>query len=143
MSLVRHGELFVPLFLAELSPLVPLTSWINRGTVNPNMGGIWSMAMCPACDHDVRTPSFLNLDGWAHLTCTQCNARLEMKPPRSVVLAPLIAPLFVLARQGRVLEVIAFVFMGATLCLLLLESLHPKVRLRKKPTPKPAIRLDI
>jgi hypothetical protein len=59
------------------------------------------MAKCPACDHDVRTPSFLNLDGWAHLTCTQCDARLEMKPPRSFLLGPLIAPLFVLAREGR------------------------------------------
>lgn len=101
------------------------------------------MANCPICGYDVRTPLFLNLDGWAHLTCAQCNARLEMKPPRSVVLAPLMAPLFVLARQGRVFEVIAFVYMGATISLLLLESLHPKVRLRKKPQPKPAVRLDI
>lgn len=53
------------------------------------------------------------------------------------------APLYVLARQGRVLEVIAFVFMGATISLLLLESFYPKVRLRKKPQPKPAVRLDI
>jgi hypothetical protein len=101
------------------------------------------MARCPACDHDVRTPSFLNLDGWAHLTCTQCKARLEMKPPRFVVLGSLMAPLFVLARQGRVLEVFAFIFMFGTICLLLLESLHPKVRLRKKAPPKLAIRLNI
>ena len=53
------------------------------------------------------------------------------------------APLFVLARQGRVLEVIAFLFMGVTISLLLLESFHPKVRLRKKPQPKPAVRLGI
>ncbi len=101
------------------------------------------MAKCPICGHDVRTPSFLNLDGWAHLACAQCSARLEMKPPRSVVLAPLMAPLFVLARQGRVFEVIAFVFMGVTICVLLVESFHPKVRLKTKPKPKPAIRLDI
>lgn len=101
------------------------------------------MATCPICAHDVRTPSFLNLDAWAHLICTHCTARLEMKAPRSFVLAPLMAPLFVLARQGRVLEVIAFVFMGATISLLLLESFYPKVRLRKKPQPKPAVRLDI
>lgn len=66
-----------------------------------------------------------------------------MKPPRSIVLGPLIAPLFVLARQGRVIEVTAFVFMFVTIFLLLLESLRPKVRLRKKPRPKPAIRLNI
>lgn len=53
------------------------------------------------------------------------------------------APLFVLARQGRVFEVIAFVFMFTTIFLLLLESFRPKVRLRKRPLPKPTIRLDI
>jgi len=66
-----------------------------------------------------------------------------MKPPRSFLLAPLMAPLFVLARQGRVLEVIAFVYMFATIFLLLLESLRPKVQLRKKPLPEPIIRLEI
>jgi hypothetical protein len=101
------------------------------------------MAKCPACNHDVRTPSFLNLDAWRHLVCPHCNARLEMKPPRSFVLAPLIAPLFVLARQGRVFEIIAFAYMFATFFLLLLESAHPKVRLRNKPLPKPSIRLNI
>ena len=38
------------------------------------------MAKCPACDHDVCTPFFFDLDGWSHLTCTQCKTRLEMKP---------------------------------------------------------------
>lgn len=66
-----------------------------------------------------------------------------MKTPRSVVLGPLIAPLFVLARQGRSFEIVAFVFMFATICLLLLESFHPKVRLRKRPQPKPEVRLNI
>ncbi len=101
------------------------------------------MAKCPACDHDVRTPFFLNIDAWRHLLCPHCKARLEMKPPRSFVLAPLMAPLFVLARQGRVLEVIAFVYMFATIFLLLLESVRPKVQLRKKPLPEPTIRLNI
>jgi hypothetical protein len=53
------------------------------------------------------------------------------------------APLFVLGRQGRVFEVIAFAYMFATLFLLVLESAHPKVRLRIKPLPKPAIWLNI
>jgi len=53
------------------------------------------------------------------------------------------APLFVLARRGRVFEVIAFIFKFVTIFLLLLESVRPKVRLRKKPLPKPTIRLNI
>src|ERR1051325_3807363 len=101
------------------------------------------MAKCPVCNHDVHTPFFLNLDGWSHLACTQCKSRLEMKPPRSIMLGPLMGPLFVLARQGRVFEVIAFVFVFATIFLLLLESLRPKVRLRKKNRPRPIIRLNI
>ena len=101
------------------------------------------MAKCPGCNHDVRTPFFLNMDAWRHLSCPHCQARLEMKPPRSFVLGPLIAPLFILARQGRVFEIIAFVFMFVTIFLLLLESLRPKVQLRKKPLPEPSIRLNI
>ena len=101
------------------------------------------MAKCPACNHDVATPFFLNLDAWRWLVCPHCKARLEMKPPRSIVLGPLVAPLFVLARQGRVFEVIAFVFLFASIFLLPLESIRPKVRLRKRPLPKPAIRLNI
>ena len=66
-----------------------------------------------------------------------------MKPPRSVVLGPIMPPLFVLARRGRVLEVIAFVFSFVTISLLLFESLRPKLRLRTKPLPKPTIRLNI
>ena len=66
-----------------------------------------------------------------------------MKPPRSVLLAPLMPPLFVLARQGRVFEIIAFVFAFTTIFLLLLESIRPKLRLRTRPVPKPSIRLNI
>jgi len=101
------------------------------------------MATCPACNHDVAAPFFIDLDAWRHLVCPHCKARLEMKPPRSLVLAPLMAPLFVLARQGRVLEIIAFVYMFATIFLILLESFRPRVRLRKRPLPKPTIRLNI
>jgi hypothetical protein len=101
------------------------------------------MATCPACNQDVAAPFFLNLDAWRWLVCPHCKVRLEMKPPRSFLLAPLMAPLFVLARQGRVLEIIAFVYMSATLFLLLLESVRPKVRLRRRPLPKPTIRLNI
>jgi len=101
------------------------------------------MAMCPACEHDVRTPFFLNLDGWAHLQCPHCKGRLELKPPRYSVLGPLMAPLFILARQGPIFEVIAFVFAVATIFLLVLESIRPKLRLRKRPLPKPSVWLKI
>lgn len=101
------------------------------------------MAACPACNHDLATPFFLSLDAWRHLVCPHCKTRLEMKPPRSVVLGPFVPPMLVLARQGRVFEVIAFVFAFATVFLLLLESVRPKVQLRKKPLPKPTIRLNI
>jgi hypothetical protein len=101
------------------------------------------MAKCPACNDEVATPFFLNLDAWRHLVCPHCKARLEMKPPRSFVLAPLMAPLFVLARQGRIAGVIPFGYMFATIFLTLLESVRPKVQLRKRPLPKPTIRLNI
>ena len=101
------------------------------------------MAMCPACDHQVRTPSVVNLDGWKHLQCPYCKARLEMKPPRSYLMAPVIAPLFVLARQGHMFEAIAFVYMFATIVLVLVESSRPKLRLRKRPLAKPSVWLKI
>jgi hypothetical protein len=66
-----------------------------------------------------------------------------MKPPRSFLLAPVMAPLFVLARHRPVIEIIAFVYMFATFFLMLLESIRPKVQLRKKPLPEPSIRLNI
>jgi hypothetical protein len=101
------------------------------------------MATCPVCEHDVRTPFFLDLEGWSHLTCTQCKTRLEMKPPRSAAFAPVMAPLFVLARRGHFFAVIAFIYMFTILFLLLLESVRPKLRVRTKPLPKPEIRLNI
>ena len=48
-----------------------------------------------------------------------------------------------LARQGRVFEVMAFTYMFATILLVLLESLRPKVRLRKKALPEPDVQLKI
>ncbi len=66
-----------------------------------------------------------------------------MKPPRFGLLGPLIAPLFILVRHSRVWEVIASGLFLVTIGLLLVESLHPKVQLRKKPLPEPEIRLNI
>jgi DNA-directed RNA polymerase subunit RPC12/RpoP len=101
------------------------------------------MAICPTCKNEVTTPSFLNLSAWRSLVCPHCKARLEMKPPRSFLLAPVMAPLFVLARHRPAIAIIAFVYMFATFFLILLESLRPKVQLRKKPLPEPSIRLNI
>ena len=91
------------------------------------------MATCPLCKHDLATPFFLRLEAWRSFVCSNCKARLEMKPPRSALLGPLIAPLFVLARRGHVFEIIAFVFTITTISLVILESIRPKVQLRKKP----------
>lgn len=66
-----------------------------------------------------------------------------MKPPRSFLLAPIIAPLFVLARQGRIFEIIAFVYTFTTFFLLFLECRRPELRLRKKPPAKPDVRLNL
>jgi hypothetical protein len=49
----------------------------------------------------------------------------------------------VLARQGRVFEVIAFAYSFVTVSLIVFESVRPKVRLRKKAPPKPDILLNI
>src|SRR5215469_17755557 len=101
------------------------------------------MAKCPVCNHDVHTPFVLNLDGWVNLRCTNCLTRLEMKPLRYGVFAVVWAPMFVLARYSRFFTVIAFAFMLATMFLVVVESIHPKVRVRKKSPPKPEIRLNI
>jgi hypothetical protein len=101
------------------------------------------MPKCPACDNDVRAPFFLNLDAWTHLQCAHCKARLEMIPPRSFLLGPVMAPLFVLARQGHVFEVVAFVYAFVTIFLVLFESFRPKLRLRRKPLAKPVVQLKI
>jgi hypothetical protein len=103
------------------------------------------MAKCPACDHDVRTPFFSNLDGWSHLVCTQCKARLEMKPrPAAILLLPVLATASWLGRFGRIYSIIAEVLViSATVTAVLLLIVRPQVRLRKRDLPKPVIRLNI
>jgi hypothetical protein len=53
------------------------------------------------------------------------------------------APLFVFARQGRIVEFFAFAYMFATIFLIVLESSHPKLRLRKRPQAKPSVWLRL
>lgn len=101
------------------------------------------MGKCPVCNHDVHTPFFLNLDAWAHLRCANCQTRLEMKPPRYGSLVVVWMPMLVLARHNRFFEAIVFAFMFAIMFLVVFESIHPKVRVRKKSAPQPEIRLNI
>jgi len=101
------------------------------------------MAKCPSCDHDVRTPHFFNLEGWAHLACTHCKARLEMKPrPVAAWFLPIFIACSWLGRLGH-----AFIAEGllaaAILIIMLLLTVRPRVRLRKRPVPNPEIRLNI
>jgi DNA-directed RNA polymerase subunit RPC12/RpoP len=103
------------------------------------------MAKCPACDHNVRTPSFLNLEGWSHLACTHCKARLEMKPrPVAAWFLPIFIASSWLGRLGHTFSFIAEgLLVAATLTLILLLIVRPQVRLRKRALPKPEIRLNI
>ena len=103
------------------------------------------MAKCPACGHDVRAPFFFNLDAWAHLTCTLCNARLEMKPrPVAVLFLPIMLSLSALSRFGHIYAVISeALLISATIAIVLLLIVRPRMRLRKRALPKPDIRLNI
>ncbi len=103
------------------------------------------MAKCPTCDHDVRTPFCFNLDGWSHLTCAQCKARLEMKPrPVAILLFPVVLIVSWLGRLGHIYSIIAEVLViSAAVILVLLLVVRPQVRLRKRALPKPEIRLNI
>jgi hypothetical protein len=103
------------------------------------------MAKCPACAHDVRTPFFFNLDGWSHLTCTQCKARLEMKPrPVAILLFPVVLIASWLGRLGHIYSIIAeMLVVSAAVILVPLLIVRPQVRLRIRSLPKPAIQLNI
>jgi len=103
------------------------------------------MAQCPVCDHAVRTPFSLNLEGWSHLTCIQCKARLEMKPrPVAILFFPVVLITSWFARLGHVQSIIAEVLLvSICLALVLLLIVRPQVRLRKRPLPKAVIQLNI
>ncbi len=101
------------------------------------------MAKCPACNHDVATPFFLNVDRWRWLACPHCAARLERKNPRSFVAAgPLLMVFIMLGGRSHRFAVIAEVLMVATFAVILVELMRPQLQLRK-PLPKPEIRLNI
>lgn len=103
------------------------------------------MAKCPACDHEVRTPAFYNLEGWSNLACAQCKTRLEMKPRLVAVwVLPILTSMSLLARKGHIYSVIAEVLLVSSMTAIVLALIiRPRVRLRKRPQPKPDISLNI
>jgi DNA-directed RNA polymerase subunit RPC12/RpoP len=101
------------------------------------------MAKCPACDHDVRTPYFFNVEGLSRLACPQCKARLEMKPrPVGALFLPIFVACSWLSRLGHTF-IAEGLLVAATSILILPLIVRPQVRLRKRPLPKPEIRLNI
>ncbi len=103
------------------------------------------MATCPACDHDVTAPFFLNLDAWRHLVCPHCQVGLEMKPrPVGFLFFPVVAIASWLGRLGHIYSTIAEVLVvSAMVTIVTLLIVRPQLRLRNKPLPKPSIRLNI
>src|SRR5258706_14178592 len=101
------------------------------------------MAKCPSCAHDVHSPFFFDLDAWTHLACPQCKARLEMKAPRSFLMAPLMSHLFVLALKGPTFENLDFAYSAVTIILVFCASFNPNVKLRQKPCLQTDVRLNM
>ena len=101
------------------------------------------MAKCPACEYEVVTPFFLNVDKWRWLACPNCAARLERKNPRYVVaLSSFFLALIALGSLGHRFAVIAELLMAAILAVILVEFMRPQLQLRK-PLPRPETKLNI
>jgi hypothetical protein len=102
-----------------------------------------ALAKCPACEHDIATPFFLNTDAWRWLACPHCAAKLERKNPRvAVALSSFFLVLLGLGRLGHRFAVISEVLMVAICIVILVQFMRPELQLRKPPA-KPEIRLDI
>jgi hypothetical protein len=101
------------------------------------------MAKCPACEHDVVTPFFLNVDKWRWLACPHCAARLERKYPRYVAALPsFLLAIIALGTMGHRFATLAEVLMVAIFVVMLAGLMRPQLQLRK-PLPKPEITLNI
>jgi DNA-directed RNA polymerase subunit RPC12/RpoP len=90
------------------------------------------MTKCPACDHDVRTPFFLNFNGWSRLACPHCKARLDLKPrPIAIVAFPILVLALWLKRFGHNFAVTAdLLIVLAPIAMVSLLVVRPRVRLR-------------
>lgn len=100
------------------------------------------MANCPQCNHDLSTPSIFSLEAWSRLRCSDCGSRLELKAPRSLAFAPLVASLPVLGTQGHAFAWVAMVLMLVVDAVILVDFAHPQLRLRKC-LPKPEVGLTL
>jgi len=100
------------------------------------------MPNCPKCTRDVSTPSIFNLEAWSRLGCRDCGSRLEVKAPRSLAFAPLVASLPVLGTQGHAFAWVAIILMLTVNAVILLDFVHPQLRPRRR-LPKPAIGLTL
>ncbi len=101
------------------------------------------MAKCPACEHEVATPFYLNVDKWRWLACPHCAARLERKKPRLVVaMTGFFVALLALGRLGDLFAIVADALMIVISVVILVEFMRPQLQLRKPP-PKAEVELKI
>ncbi len=105
------------------------------------------MAKCPACEHEVATPFYLNVDKWRWLACPHCAARLERKSPRYLVaLSSFMLALIALGGLGHRYRIISSVLMVALMVVIFVvfavQLLRPELQLRKPP-PKAEVELKI
>ncbi len=105
------------------------------------------MAKCPACEHEVATPFYMNTDAWRWLACPHCAAKLERKGPRYLVaLSSFMMALIALGGLGHRYRIISSVLLVALMVvifvLITVQVLRPELQLRKPP-PKAEVELKI
>jgi hypothetical protein len=103
------------------------------------------MAKCPACEHEVATPFFMNADAWRWLACPHCAARLERRKPRLVAaMTGFFVALLALGRLGDLFAIVADALMIVISVVIIVEFMrpHPQLQLRKPP-PKAEVELKI
>jgi len=105
------------------------------------------MAKCPACEHEVATPFFMNADAWRWLACPHCAAKLERKSHRYLVaLSSFMMALIALGGLGRRYRIVSSVLLVALMVvifvLITVQLLRPELQVRKPP-PKAEVELKI
>ena len=108
---------------------------------------VFFMAECPACERDVATPFFMNMDAWRWLACPHCAAKLERKSPRSLVaLSSFMLALIALGGLGHRYRIVSSVLMVALMLVVFVvitvQLMRPQLRLREPP-PKAEVGLKI
>ena len=131
----------------EQCPSVPLTQRKRRGTLGASAKGVFSIAKCPACEHEVAMPFYMNTDAWRWLACPHCAAKLERKSPRYLVaLSSFMMALIALGGLGHRYRIISSVLLVALMVvifvLITVQVLRPELQLRKPP-PKAEVELKI